>query len=100
MKTLSDDPQAHLGSSATTMAYCWRVTRTDGTVLGFTEHDVDLRYAGQVYSAASGFTGSKLEQSLGLAVNNMEATGALSSDAITESDILAGLYDGATVDLY
>ena len=100
MKALPAALLAHLQSGATTMAYCWRVTRVDGTLLGFTEHDADLTYAGQVYAASSGFTASKLDQSLGLSVDNMEATGALSSSAITEADILAGRYDGAVVDLF
>ena len=76
------------------------MTRIDGTVLGFTEHDADLVHAGVTYRASSDFTASKLEQSLGLSIDNMESTGALSSAAITEADILAGRYDGASVDLY
>ena len=43
---------AHLATGATTMAYCWRVTRHDGVVLGFTEHDRDLVYAGTTFAAA------------------------------------------------
>lgn len=68
--------------------------------MGFTEHDADLVYAGVTYLASSGFTASKFEQSLGLSIDNLEATGALSSAAITEADILAGRYDGAAVDLF
>ena len=45
MKSLSPALAAHLATGTTTLAYCWRVTRRDGTVLGFTEHDRDLTYA-------------------------------------------------------
>lgn len=100
MKSLSPGLQAHLASGATTMAYCWRVTRHDGTVLGFTEHDRDITYAGTTFAASSGFTASQIEQGLGLAVDNMDAAGALSSLAITDTDILAGRYDDAVVDLF
>ena len=100
MKSLSPALQAHLASGATTMAYCWRVTRRDGTVLGFTEHDRDLVYAGTTFAAGTGFTASQIEQGLGLAVDNMDAAGALSSAALTDADILAGRYDDAVVDLF
>ena len=100
MKALPAALAAHLASGATTMAYCWRVTRHDGTVLGFTEHDRDLSYAGTTFAASSGFTASQIEQGLGLSVDNMDAAGALSADAISEGDILAGRYDDATVELF
>ena len=100
MKILPPGLAAHLASGATTMAYCWRVTRRDGTVLGFTEHDRDIAYAGTAFAAASGFTGSQIAQGLGLSIDNMEAQGALSAGAITETDLLAGRYDDATVELF
>ena len=100
MKNLTPEVQSALAGGTTTFAYCWRVTRRDGVVLGFTEHDRDLSYAGTVYAAASGCTASQIEQGLGLAIDNMEAAGALSSAAITDADILAGRYDDAVVDLF
>ncbi len=100
MKSVPVDLAAHLAGGATTMAYCWRVTRRDGVVLGFTEHDRDLAYAGTTFVASSGFTASQIQQSLDLSVDNMDAAGALSSSALTEGDILAGRYDDAVVDLF
>ncbi|MCW6509829.1 DUF2163 domain-containing protein [Lichenifustis flavocetrariae] len=100
MKALSAPLAAHLASGSTTMAYCWRVTRHDGIVLGFTEHDRDLVYAGTTFAASTGFSASQIEQSLGLSIDNMNAEGALSSAAITDADILAGRYDDATVELF
>ena len=100
MKSLPTGVAAALASGVTTFAYCWRVTRHDGTVLGFIEHDRDLVYAGTIFAAATGFTASQIAQGLGLSVDNMEAQGALSSAAITDGDILAGRYDDAVVDLF
>ena len=99
MKILPAALQARLSSGVTTLCHCWRVTRRDGTVLGFTEHDRDLRADGTLFLAGTGFTASRLEQSSGLSVDNMDAAGALSSAGITEDDILAGRYDDAAVDL-
>lgn len=89
--------KAHLATGATTLARAFAVTRRDGVVLGFTDHDRDLSFDGITFRADSGLTAKALQQATGLAVDNTEAFGALRSDAITEVDILAGRYDDAKV---
>lgn len=88
---------AHLKTGVTTICRAWAVTRKDGMVLGFTDHDRDLEFDGITFRASTGLTARALEQSTGLAVDNAEAVGALSDAAIREADIAAGLYDGAGV---
>lgn len=92
--------QGHLDSGSTSMVYCWRIERRDGLVQGFTEHDEDLTFSGTTYLAASGFTATKITTELGLSVDNLNAEGALSSDAIDDAALSAGLYDASTVELY
>lgn len=89
--------QEHLESGATTVARAWALTRADGAVLGFTDHDRDLSFDGVVFRAGSGLSARALAEGTGLAVNNTEALGALSDAAITEADLLAGRYDGAAL---
>lgn len=91
---------AHLKSGATTVCRAWTVTRGDGTVMGFTDHDQDLVVAGIRCRADTGMTARALQQTTGLSVDNSEAVGALSDAAITEADLLAGRYDGAEVRAY
>lgn len=98
-KTVPTALQAHLNSGATTMALCWKVTRQDGVVQGFTEHDRDLTFNGVTYLARSGFTATAVTQSLGLAVDNLNVDGAISSDTINEDDLASGRYDDAEVEL-
>ncbi len=93
----SDAMKAHLEGGATTLARCFAVTRKDGLVLGFTDHDRDLNFDGITFRADSGLTAKAIQQATGLSVDNSEAFGALRSTAITEADILAGRYDGAEV---
>lgn len=100
MKTLPAGLQAHLDSGSTTMTYCWRVTRLDGLVQGFTEHDKDLTFDGTVFEAASGFTSTTVSSELGLSVDNLNVDGALSSDTLNEEDLATGLYDDASVELF
>lgn len=90
----------HLATGATTVARCWAVTRADGVTLGFTDHDRPLSFEGVAFSPDSGMTARALVQGTGLAVDNSEALGALSSDAVTEADIEAGRYDGAEVRMW
>lgn len=89
--------QAHLETGVTTICRAWAVTRRDGAVLGFTDHDRDLAFEDIVFRASTGLTARALEQTTGLAVDNAEAVGALSDAAIREEDIASGLYDGASV---
>ncbi len=93
----SDAMKAHLAGGTTTLARCFAVTRKDGLVLGFTDHDRDLGFDGITFRADSGLTAKAIQQATGLSVDNSEAFGALRSTAITEADILAGRYDGAEV---
>lgn len=90
----------HLATGTTTVARCWRVTRGDGVVLGFTDHDRDLAFEGTLFKAGAGMGGKALSQTTGLAVDNTEAAGALSDAAISEGDLLAGRFDGARVEAW
>ena len=99
MRTLDPALADHLASGVTTLCRAWRVTRRDGTVLGFTDHDRDLQIEGVTFLAASGIAGSESTQAQGLSVTGAELSGALSADALDTDDLAAGLYDGAGVDL-
>lgn len=100
MKKLPPGMQVHLDSGATTLCWCWRLTRGDGGVMGFTDHDRPLTFDGVTYQAATGFTASEVQSSLGLSVDNLTVSGALSSTALNEGDLAAGLYDGASIAIW
>ncbi len=99
MRQVPDDLAARLADDATTLCLCWRVTLRDGTVLGFTEHDRDLAFAGLTFLAASGFAASDAESGAGLAAEASEIAGGFSSAAISEADLAAGRYDAARVEV-
>jgi uncharacterized phage protein (TIGR02218 family) len=100
MKTLPPGLQDHLDSGATTMCWCWKISRGDGAAQGFTDHDEDIAFDGVTYLASSGFTASEVQSMLGLAIDNLTVTGALSSAALNESDLSAGLYDNASIEIW
>lgn len=88
---------AHLETGTTTVCRAWDIARKDGAWFGFTDHDTDLSFGGQIYKANSGLTARALQQTTGLSVDNTEALGALSDLGVTEADILAGRFDGAAL---
>ena len=100
MKTLPDGLQAHLDSGATTLCWCWQLTRSDGVVMGFTDHDRMLSFDGIAFAAATGFSASEVQSALGLSVDNLTLAGALSSAALNEIDLAAGFYDNAAFRLW
>jgi uncharacterized phage protein (TIGR02218 family) len=100
MRRVPEALGAHLAGQATTLASCWKLTRRDGPVLGFTDHDEPIAFDGVVFEAATGLTAGEAEASLGLAAASQEVEGALSSLAIDEADIAAGRYDGARIEIF
>ena len=100
MKTVGASLLSHMQQGTTTLAWCWKVTRADGEVFGFTSVDIPLTIDGVTYEAATGFTPSALEGQLDLAVPNLEVQGLLNSASITEADLLAGVWDGAEVEIF
>lgn len=58
MKSIPAALQTHLDSGTTTLAWCWRITRADGTAFGFTDHDCTLNFDGTELEPESGLTAS------------------------------------------
>lgn len=100
MRKISAELQSHLATGQTTLCWCWRVTRRDGTKLGFTDHDRDLTFDDTTFEASAGFTGTEIQESLGLNVDNLDVESAFRSDHLSEADLAAGLYDDATVEIF
>ena len=91
---------AHLRAGVTHTCHCWLIERRDGVRLGFTDHDASLQFDGISFAPQNGLSARAIASTTGLSVNNTEAFGVLSDDAIAESDILAGRYDGASVQVW
>ncbi|MGV1013710.1 MAG: DUF2163 domain-containing protein [Methyloceanibacter sp.] len=100
MKALSSGLQDHLASGATTLCWCWRITRNDGIAFGFTDHDRDLSFDGTNFEAATGFTGTEIAGAVGLNVDSLDVEGALKSERLNEAELAAGLYDNALIEIY
>ncbi|UFM64562.1 DUF2163 domain-containing protein [Paracoccus sp. MA] len=91
-----------VAKSALTLGPCAALmtTRSDGVVLGFTDHDNPLTFAGVQFEPESGFAASEIRVGSELNVDSQDAEGVLSSDRITEADIVGGHYDNAAVEVW
>ena len=67
---------------------------------GFTDHDRTLSFDGTEFEPESGLTASEVRSSSDLSVDAQDAQGVLSSDRITETDILDGRWDNAAIEVW
>jgi hypothetical protein len=100
MKSISGALQAHLAQSVTTLCTCWKITRTDGQVFAFTDHDQPLTIEGVVYKSQDSFTRTSVSVGEAMAVDNMEVVGVLDDDSISEHDLRLGLFNYAAVQVF
>jgi uncharacterized phage protein (TIGR02218 family) len=100
MKSLSPALQVHLDDGTTTLSWCWRIARADGVTLGFTDHDRVLTFDGTDFEPESGFAASEVRSGSDLSADAQDAEGVLTSDRITETDIIDGRWDAAEVELW
>jgi len=100
VKSVSVALAAHLAGETATLATCWLITLTNGTVKAFTDHDRDITFDGHTYQAATGYNPSDVATSSDLNVDNLEIVGLLNSPSITEADLLAGLWDHAAFEIF
>jgi uncharacterized phage protein (TIGR02218 family) len=79
----------------------WTITRLDGTVFRFTTLDVDFVYGSNTYNTCGSLAASAAESATDLSQEgNVELSAILSSDYISEQEVLAGLFDAATVEVW
>ena len=82
------------------LAWCLKLIRTDGLVLGFTSHDEDLVIGDVTYQANTGFCPAAVATERELAADSAESQGTVTSEEITLQDIAMGKYDGAQVVIF
>lgn len=123
MKSYSANYLSHISQPVTTLACCWRLVKTDGTLILGTDHDRDIEITSTnigvdlgspafdltgVYKAGAGVTASSIKGGDDMSVDNMEVDGALEGSQpepnlfvdVSVDDIRAGLYDGARVTVF
>jgi uncharacterized phage protein (TIGR02218 family) len=96
---LSPELEAHYGAETTTLATLWKVTRRDGAVFGFTDHDKAITFEGLSYEASSAYDAAAIQTKSGLQVDQTTLHGILHGSGIDSEDIEEGTWDGAAVEI-
>lgn len=100
MRDIPSALAAHLDQGATTLCRCWSLTRRDGIVLGFTDHDRPLAFEGISFAATTGLEAAETTAELGFAVGGGEVAGAFAATGLNEAELSHGLYDDARVSVW
>lgn len=91
---------ARLDESPAPLAVLVQLTRTDATVVGFTDHPEDITFNGTTYKAGSAMIPSDLASSIDNEDDNQQIQLVFSSPEITEADVRKYKYDDARVHVY
>ena len=89
-----------LDNQVCTTAWCWRIARQDGVVMGFTSYDQDITFNGVIYKACTGFAPTAVATSNDMSVDNLDSEGILTDDGITAEDLRAGVYNNAHIEVF
>lgn len=89
-----------MSTNITTLAACWKITRTDGSILALTEHDRNLIIDNVEYCAKGGTYSSAVKTHSDLTNDNAEIEAALDHSSITPHDIHTGLYNDADIEMF
>lgn len=94
---LSAGAKALVDGRTLRQATLWRLKRTDGIVLRFTDHDKRIPFDGETYLPAGSIDISARRQQSGLNATNVEGFGPITSDKITTDDLRKGLWRDAEI---
>jgi uncharacterized phage protein (TIGR02218 family) len=67
---------------------------------GFTDYDQEFTLNKVLYEAAFAYTPTSVDNTGNLAVDNLEVRGIIDSESISDSDLLAGVYDYAKLEIF
>ena len=100
MLSVPNNMSSLLSDTVHRYATCWKVTRTDGVIHRYTDHDCAIDVSGETYTPTGGFRSSALRRSGELRGINKEFEGIVSDDGISVETLRQGKLRMAAVDEY
>lgn len=86
---------------ASRLCQVWLMRRRDGVEFAFTSHDEEVRFMGRTFTPCASLNPSAVEAASDMAaIGNMELTGIIDAEGITEFDLYAGKFDDCRVDVW
>lgn len=100
MKSITAALKTHIAQQVTTLAALWKIILQDSTEYYFTDHEKSIIFDGNTYLPSTGYSPSAIATNTNMAVDNQSVIGYLDNISISESDIRAGKFDYADVELF
>ncbi|VAV99777.1 hypothetical protein MNBD_ALPHA06-743 [hydrothermal vent metagenome] len=100
MRNVPASLTAKLQTGVTQLCWCWKFSRKDGQVFGFTDHDQLLNFDNIIWQPSLGLAPGVVETSTGFEAGSAGTAGSILHDALTEDDLKSGKFDGALVEIW
>ena len=97
MKTVTPELKQRLGLNLTNVCRLLTITRADGEVFHFTDHDDDIPFDGDIYFASSSFEASGISTQINNMTGELDINIILSDNAISYGAVTNGLFDSVPV---
>lgn len=91
---------AVLESDAMSLAICVKLTRADGTVLGFTSSNMPVSFGSVTYLPTSSLSPDSIKFTHSTYVDNSTVRGVLDDSRITSEDVMSGKYSNCKILMY
>ena len=99
-KTITTPGKTALAAEVTRMCLALKITRRDGDIFYFTDHDADLTIGGHIYASSVGWTRMAITRDSHMAVDNSTLVAMIDDAFITVDDMRAGKFDSCEVQIY
>ncbi len=100
MRSLTSGLQSHFQSSVLTLSTLVLIVRQDNSRFAYTSAPMNITYNGDVYKSLESITATALDSSTGAGIDNLDIDGLLSSTGISQDEVRAGRFNGASVSVY
>ncbi len=97
MRVLPESFTQDFADGVSHLCRCWQIIRTDGVMVGLSDHDRNLTFADTLFHANAGMDMTVIEHRSGFAVYGLDIDGIVGAPHIEMDALTAGLYDGAHV---
>lgn len=95
MRAASVSLKARIALGTISLCRIWSVTRRDGTIKYFTDHDTNVIFDSNTYVATNSFNISNLRSTLAGGSTSADLTIVFSDSGISYDDAIRGFYDNA-----
>lgn len=99
MRTLSPALETAFGENLTFICRLWTITRKDGVIFRFTDHDQDIPFEGNDYLSSTSFEATAVRATLNSAANDLDVRVLLAEGSIEYEAMQRGMFDDAPVTL-